>query len=248
MNSRDLELLSSYLDGQLSPSDATRLESRLKSDGELVSALDDLRAARSLLRKLPKRRAPRNFTLTRKMVGLNPPLPRSYPAFRFVTSVATLLFFFTFGLNTFAPQLAQAPAFGVGGGAEAPAESELFAQQASVATEAPATEAPIFESMPAAPAEPPAATEESVVSAADLAPQATSMPPSEDLARTAETPAEKTGEAGNVGIQNQPQAANEAPRPQPPVPSTWMIVFAIVAMIGSIFMALMRRSSINRWK
>jgi anti-sigma factor RsiW len=243
MNSRDLELLSSYLDGQLSPSDATRLESRLKSDGELVSALDDLRAARTLLRKLPKRRAPRNFTLTRKMVGLNPPLPRSYPAFRFVTSVATLLFFFTIGLNTFAPQLAQAPAFGVGGGAEAPAESELFAQQASVATEA-----PIFESMPAAPAGPPAATEESVVSAADLAPQATSMPPLEDLARTAETPAEKTGEAGNVGIQNQPQAANEAPRPQPPIPSAWMFVFAGIAMIGFIFMALMRRSSANRWK
>ncbi len=251
MNPRDLELLSSYLDGQLTPSDSARLESRLKSDGELVSTLDDLRAARTLLRKLPKRRAPRNFTLTRKMVGLNPPLPRSYPAFRFVTAVATLLFFFTFGLNTFAPQFAQVPNFGFGGGAaatEAPADAELFAQQASVATEAPATEAPIFESMPAAPAEPPAATEESVVSASDLAPQATSMPPSEDLARTAETPAEKTGEAGNVEIQNQPRVTNEAPRPQPPIPSAWMIMFAVIAMLGTILMSLMRRRSINRWK
>ena len=107
MNQRDLDLLSAYLDGELSRSDSTRLESRLRSDRELVSVLDDLRATRTLLRKLPKRRAPRNFTLTRKMVGLNPPLPRSYPVFRFATVLATLLFFFTFGINTFAPQVMQ---------------------------------------------------------------------------------------------------------------------------------------------
>src|SRR5262245_44359150 len=107
MNQRDLELLSAYLDGELSSSDSARLETRLQSDPRLVSLLSDLRAARSLIRKLPQRRAPRNFTLTRKMVGQNPPLPRSYPAFRFATVVATLLFFFTFGFNALAPQLTQ---------------------------------------------------------------------------------------------------------------------------------------------
>ena len=30
MNQRDLELLSAYLDGELNPSDSTRLESRLQ--------------------------------------------------------------------------------------------------------------------------------------------------------------------------------------------------------------------------
>ena len=69
MNQRDLELLSSYLDGHLNPSEITRLEARLKTDPQLASVLTDLRATRSLLRKLPQRRAPRNFTLTRKMVG-----------------------------------------------------------------------------------------------------------------------------------------------------------------------------------
>ena len=64
MNQRDLELLSSYLDGQLKPSDSARLEARLSSDADLRSVLDDLRAARGLLRQLPMRKAPRNFTLT----------------------------------------------------------------------------------------------------------------------------------------------------------------------------------------
>ena len=57
MNQRDVELLSAYLDGQLKPSDSARLESRLKSEPELVSVMDDLRAARNLLRRLPQRRA-----------------------------------------------------------------------------------------------------------------------------------------------------------------------------------------------
>ena len=69
MNSRDLELLSSYLDGQLKPSESARLERRLASEPDLRSVLDDLRAARGLLRQLPVRKAPRNFTLTPKMVG-----------------------------------------------------------------------------------------------------------------------------------------------------------------------------------
>jgi len=240
MNQRDLEILSSYLDGQLSPSDSTRLESRLQSDPELVSVLDDLRAARTLLRKLPRRRAPRNFTLTRKMVGLNPPLPRAYPAFRFATVVATLLFFFTFGLNALAPQIlqSQSPAFGMGGGADAPAESELFSQQAAPAMPA-ATEAPALAE--AAPTEAP-------ISAADLAPQPTAIPSSEDTARAIETPVEKNAEAGNVEIQNQPQVVDEAQRPAPFIPSVWLTVFAVVAMLGAIFMALMRRSSMSRWK
>ena len=89
MNRRDIELLSSYLDGQLKPSETARLESRLSTEPDLRAVLDDLRSARGLLRQLPLRKAPRNFTLTPKMVGKNPPLPSSYPAFRFVTALAS---------------------------------------------------------------------------------------------------------------------------------------------------------------
>lgn len=240
MNERDLELLSSYLDGQLTPSDSARLESRLKSDGGLASTLDDLRAARTILRQLPKRRAPRNFTLTRKMVGLNPPLPRSYPAFRFATVVATLLFFFTFGVNALAPQLAQMSPFGTGGGAPeifsaAPAATEAPAFAQAAATEAPATEAP-------------AATEAPLQSSSDLAPLPTMMPSLEDSARVAETPTTKIGGAENAGGVDQPQVANEPTRPAPIIPSMWQSAFAVIAVLGAMFMALLRRNASNRWK
>src|SRR5215212_5359816 len=119
MNHRDLELLSSYLDGQLKPSESARLEARLSREPDLRAVLDDLRAARGLLRQLPLRKAPRNFKLTSKMVGKNPPLPRSYPAFRFLTALASLLLFFSLGLNFLVPQMsAQPPGMGGGGAPE----------------------------------------------------------------------------------------------------------------------------------
>ncbi len=99
MNPRDLELLSAYLDGQLNPSDSARLESRLASDESLRAALDNLRSTRSLLRQLPSRRAPRNFTLTPQMAGIKPPTPRVVPVFRFATAIATFLFIITFVIN-----------------------------------------------------------------------------------------------------------------------------------------------------
>ena len=63
---RDVQQLSAYLDGQLKPSEAARLESRLQSEPGLASIFEELRQTRSLLRQLPQRRAPRNFTLTPK--------------------------------------------------------------------------------------------------------------------------------------------------------------------------------------
>jgi len=229
MNRRDIELLSSYLDGQLKPSDSVRLESRLSSDSGLRAVLDDLRAARGLLRQLPMRKAPRNFMLTPKMVGKNPPLPRVYPAFRFVTALATLLLFFTVGLNFLAPQMAsQGPAFGMGGGG-AP---EVFSAQAPAATEAPAIEAPA--------AEPPA----------DLAPLPTATFSIEENARELTTPMAKDGVTQEGGleepqVQSAPSAQAEAPRPVPPV---WQIALASVALLSALVMLMMRRLAADRWR
>ena len=228
MKQRDLELLSSYLDGQLSPSDSVRLESRLASDPNLRAVMDDLREARSLLRRLPSRKAPRNFTLTRKMVGQNPPMPRAYPAFRFVTTLATLLLFFTVGLNFLGPQLAaQAPVFGMGGGG-GEAQSELYAEQApateTAATEAPAAEEPSIQSVPL--------------------PTATLS--EEDSGRIAETPAEKNGLADESTAQDQAQTQN---RPVPLfIPAAWQIVLAVIVVIGALLMIIMRQFAINRWR
>jgi anti-sigma factor RsiW len=224
MNKRDLELLSSYLDGQLKPSDSARLEARLKTEPELVSVLEDLRAARNLLRRLPTRKAPRNFTLTRKMVGLNPPLPRAYPMFRFTTVFATLLFFFTFGLNTLFIQLAsQAPAYGMGGGGAG--ETELFA------AEAPQADVVLTEE--SVPAEEP--------SVAMVPPASTTIAPTEGAARSMGTPHEKTGEAGGAAVQQLPQ-------PQPLIPSILQIALAVIAVLSALFMLIMRQLAVNRWR
>jgi len=228
MKQRDVALLSSYLDGQLSSSDSARLEARLKSEPELVSVMDDLRIARGYLRQLPLRRAPRNFTLTRKMVGQNPPMPRAYPAFRFTTALATLLFFLTYGLNFLAPQFFSQPVYGMGGGGAG--DVDLYSAEAPAAA-APATEAP---------AQPEFAPAPTIVTT-----------PSEDSTRITETPFAKNGEdaAGNALAQEVPEAPPQEPQNTPPiVPATWQYILLGVAFLSAVFMTVMRRISIRRWK
>jgi len=244
MKPRDLELLSTYLDGQLSPSESTRLEARLKTDPELASVLTDLRAARTLLRKLPARKAPRNFTLTRKMVGQNPPLPRAYPIFRFATALATLLFVFSFGLNTVGKQMASQTAFGRGGGGGGcdPVDTSACPEAQSFAAEAPAA-------APVAATEAPAETESPpLVSMAPLATQMSTE--AADAARIVDTPiAKNAGETENAIEQpDQFQVQNEAPSPAPLIPSTWQIALAVIAIGGGLFMVLVRQLSARRWK
>ncbi|HSL43064.1 MAG TPA: hypothetical protein VK897_06510 [Anaerolineales bacterium] len=237
MNRRDIELLSSYLDGQLKPSEAARLESRISTDRDLRAVLDDLRSTRTLLRQLPMRKAPRNFTLTPRMVGKNPPLPRAYPAFRFVSALASLLLFFTMGLNFLVPQMAsQPPAFGMGGGG-APevfsAEAPEAAEEAAGATEAPVLEAPA--------AEPPA----------ELMPLPTTTAPAAESARAEETPSQKDGVSGDSSAEDQSQVQNIPVTPQevpPPVPPTWQIVLAAIALLSALIMVVMRRTAAERWR
>jgi len=247
MNRRDIELLSAYLDGELKATESTRLETRLKTDPELANILNDLRSTRTLLRKLPTRKAPRNFTLTRKMVGQNPPLPRAFPIFRLATAVATLLFFFTIGLNFVGTQMAaQPPAFGMGGGGGA-AEQEM---QSYAAEEAPAEEPAAAAPMAPAPAEPAApadaTNEEPALSMA--APQATELPPTEEAARIMETPVQKDGTGENGVAQDQFQVQTEPQAPAPLISPAWQIGLVVVAVVGLLLMGLMRQLSARRWK
>lgn len=250
MNRRDIELLSAYLDGELKSSDLTKLEARLKSDLELASVLSDLRATRTLLRKLPARKAPRNFTLTRKMAGQNPPLPGTYPIFRLATVVATLLFFISFGINSFGTQMAsQNVVYGIGGGSGGGGDVQPYAAEAP-AMEAPAAPAPAEPAAPAPLAEPetPAADSSVAEPPAALAPLSTDVPPSEEASRIIDTPSQKSAEGDNVVEQGQPQAPNEAQRSQPVVSSVWQIGLAIMAVVGALLMGLMRQLSARRWK
>lgn len=130
----DAECLSAYLDGQLSRAERARLEKRLSSNPELAAALADLRQARTMLRRTPQRRAPRNFTLTPKMAGIKPPVPRLVPALSWASAVAALAFLFTLGTNLVgnlsfgiaAPMMAAAPSGMGGGGAPDTAQAEAY--------------------------------------------------------------------------------------------------------------------------
>ena len=231
MKPRDLELLSSYLDGQLGPSDVSRLESRLKTDPQLADVLSDLRATRNLLRKLPQRRAPRNFTLTRKMVGQNPPLPRTYPLFRFASALATLLFFFSFGFNAVGRMAAQPPAFGMGGGGGGGAD---LAEQS---VEAPA----------AAAAETEAPSEE--LFSTEMLPAATMMPTQDDAARIEGTPTQKDA-AGNAAADEPPLLVEPEALtgPTPWISAPWQIGLGVVALLSAALMFLLQRLAASRWK
>lgn len=227
MNFSDVELLSAYLDGQISPSDSTRLESRLASDPELAATLQALRESRGLLRQLPKRRAPRNFTLTYAMVGKKPPLPRSYPVFRFATALATLLFVFSFAANRLGQIAASAPQPGYGmGGGGAPEERPQSGGGG-------APEEPMLESVPAA-TEAPTEPEMSM-----LAPTATPEPAA-DASRAAEEPpaAKYSGEAYGGLI----------PAPSPFLSSMWVITFGIIALLGAASMFLIQRLAAKKWR
>lgn len=88
---REYERFSAYLDGQLSPQEVSRLEEDLRRNPQWQLALDELRETRALLRRAPRYRAPRNFTLTPEMVGKTArPGVFSFLSARFAASMAAL--------------------------------------------------------------------------------------------------------------------------------------------------------------
>lgn len=152
---RDVELLNAYLDDELDATQRQRLESRLSSDPGLKSIFDELREARVVLSRLPQRRAPRNFTLTSKMAGIKPPLPRAYPIFRFASAFAAILFFFTYAIN-FLPRVslslgAAAPMMETGIGGGAPEDTQR--NQSGGGCDSCTAEATLMAEAPAAPSE-----------------------------------------------------------------------------------------------
>lgn len=117
---RDVEQISAFLDGKLPQGEAARLQMRIAANPELASIYRQLSQTRTLLRSLPARRAPRNFTLTPHMTGLRAPTPRSFPLLRFASVFASLLLLLTFAFNGISQLAANAPAaapaYGEGGG------------------------------------------------------------------------------------------------------------------------------------
>jgi anti-sigma factor RsiW len=245
---RDMEQISAYLDGQISRSERTRLENRVKSDPALAAALKELRQTRKLLRSMHHMRAPRNFTLTPKMVGLRPPTPRVVPALSWASAVAMVLFVCTLGTNLLggfplgasAPMMAAAPS-GYGGGPAADATMELA--MAEPATEAPvmgapATEAPVM-AAPATMAPAIAAPTTMALATEDIAPKTSATERTEDqtvqVTPTAEVLVMAVPEAAQPAT-NDAVEPPSVPDTQPHKPfNTWLIFWpALGILLGAL--------------
>jgi len=200
MRFQDVEHLSTYLDGRLSAAESSRLEARLVGDADLRRALNDLRLAKHLLGRTPRRRAPRNFTLNPMNLRVRGPRPAVVPPLRYAGALASVLFFFTVAVNTISPlaarNLAAAPAvpYGVGGG---------------YGGEAPQVEAPA----------------ESMAMQAGEAPAAEATPPAADLAGA---PAAEPLEKGQPSTSD--SAAETAAPVRAPVPWSWALALAVAGV------------------
>ena len=90
LSPRDWELLSSYIDGQLSNGKRVQLEARLNVNADLRAALDDLTRTRAMLRSLPRVKAPRSFKITPELVGQREPR-RIYPFFQLASALSSVM-------------------------------------------------------------------------------------------------------------------------------------------------------------
>lgn len=223
MNFHDAELLSAYLDGELSQPEVARLEARLASDPDLRRVLDDLRISRGLTRRVRRRRAPRSFVLHPGMAKLRAPEPQAVPAFRLASALASFLFLAALALNGLVPFAAQrapatqAPAYGMGGGMGG----------GPAATEAPA---------------------QALAAAPSGTPSAELTEPSQDLLMAT---SEAAGAAPKIVPPSQGAGGTREAMNKPPVPLVWELVLATAALVFGwlawYLRRLSQRSFRSRW-
>ena len=92
---RDYELISAYIDGELTAAEQAEVEARLQNDPEWQRELKSLQQTVALIQQLPPRTAPRNFTLdARKFSKPALPFPLTMTFSALSTAAAVLLFVF----------------------------------------------------------------------------------------------------------------------------------------------------------
>jgi hypothetical protein len=84
-------LISAYLDSRLTPSQTKNVVDRLETDAQFRAALNEISYTRRMLRALPQKRAPRNFTLPREIAKA--PLKALWlqPALSYASAFSALL-------------------------------------------------------------------------------------------------------------------------------------------------------------
>ena len=246
---RDIEQISTLLDGKLDSSQAAKLEARLASDPELAAVYEELSQARALLRRVPQRRAPRNFTLKPAAARVRPPLPRLFPTFRLASVLASLLLFYSLATNATLPRLAgmanAEPAYmvgmggapemdrvqGGGGGdtesAQLPIGGGLDEPPAEEAVEAPAAAAPLIQEEPAAsePADPKIAAEPE-----------------------AELVAEDSLEAEAAPLEETAPAAVESELPPAPIPGWVVATLGLLSLLSGGLAYFLRWRNDHKWQ
>lgn len=155
VSDRDYELISAYLDGEVQPHQKKIVEKRLAQEEQFKLAYEQLLSTRALLRSQPKLRAPRNYTLSPKMVTVSQPSARGFlplpSLLRAASALASLVFVILFGLNWLAggSLMSSAPVENSEMLFQA-APAEATAEQPSLSRSAPSEEQPLAKSMPTA--------------------------------------------------------------------------------------------------
>ncbi len=108
LSPKDWLAISAHLDGRLNPKESAKLETRLNSDTDFKRSYQELEYTRRMLRALPQRRAPRNFTLSPKTISAPTHKPRVQPVFGFASAVATLAMVILFAVQNGIPSLLRA--------------------------------------------------------------------------------------------------------------------------------------------
>jgi hypothetical protein len=98
---KDLELLSSYLDGQLTLSEKEQVEGRLKTDSAYQAAYEKLEQTHLILRSIPKLPVPHNFTISPTQNKKKINIPSIFQVFRFSSAVAALALVVLFVIDFF---------------------------------------------------------------------------------------------------------------------------------------------------
>lgn len=111
LNERDLELLSAYIDEQLSAEERSALEKRLRDEAFLRSELQAMQRTVALVRALPAMQASRNFTLSAadaaRIQQEEPPQRIFRPAFggRWIAGIAAAFVIVLVGIAVVLPSL-----------------------------------------------------------------------------------------------------------------------------------------------
>ena len=98
LTNKQWQLLSAYLDNQLSGVEKQQVDELLKINPESRHALEQLRRTRVMLSCLPPRRVPRNFLVTQDMVP-KPILPSLFGILRYSSAVSVLLLVIVLALD-----------------------------------------------------------------------------------------------------------------------------------------------------